>query len=437
MSSPDPAATPEDGGPPVTGPSDGGAGARAAGAPTPAGGFRLEGEDGAARAGTLGLARGELRTPCFLPVGTQGTVKSLTPEDLASAGVEAVLANAYHLYLRPGIDVIRKVGGLHRFMHWDRPLVTDSGGYQVHSLAEINEVDDRGVTFRSHLGGSRHRFTPEKSVEIQTVLGSEVMTALDECPPGRAGRERARASVERSLGWLRRCRDRHRELAEEAGEAWGDGPGPGSAETAPLPEDAPGPPGAPGLLFPVVQGGTYRDLRHESLERTLAMDDWPGLAIGGLSLGEPEEVTLELLEACEAGLPRGTPRYLKGVGYPGDVLEAVRRGMDLVDCVAPTRNGRNGTAFTSRGKVNVEVARFEGDRRPLDPECACECCRNYSRAYLRHLFTREELLGLRLLSLHNVSFLVDLTSRAREAILGGEFDPWARRWLERYREGEV
>ncbi len=414
------------------------------------GDFRLDGVDGAARAATLRLARGEVETPCFMPVGTQGTVKGLTPGDLRGAGVQIVLGNAYHLYLRPGTEVIRKAGGLHRFMRWDRPLLTDSGGYQVFSLADINEVDDGGVTFQSHIDGSHHRLTPEKSMEVQAALGADVVMALDECPPGRAGRDRAREALERSLRWLARCRERHDELRERAAEAWGRPPGAwrpgpdgargpegapeagaGGGDPAPLPDEA------PGLLFPVFQGASYDDLRLESLERTLEMGPWSGLGIGGLSVGEPREVTYRVLDACESAMPADVPRYLMGVGYPEDVLASIRRGVDLFDCVAPTRNGRNGTAFTSLGKVNVKVSRFADDPRPLDPSCGCPCCTGYSRSYVRHLFNMEELLGLRLLSLHNVHFLVELTSRAREAILAGEFDAWSERWLDRYREAEI
>lgn len=412
--------------------------------------FRLEGTEGSARAGTLRTARGEVRTPCFMPVGTQATVKSLTPDDLQRAGAGMVLANAYHLMLRPGLEVFRRMGGLHRFMGWSGPLLTDSGGFQVFSLATINEVDDDGVTFRSHLDGSRHRLTPERSMAVQATLGADVVMALDECPPGGADRETARRAVERSLAWLDRCRAAHAELRERAEEVWGSA-SPGEREAdgrtgptgdplpgvAPLPERAPGPPWAPGLLFPIFQGASFVDLRRESLGRTLERGPWPGIGIGGLSVGEPREVTFEVLDACERDLPRGTPRYLMGVGYPEDVLEAIRLGVDLFDCVAPTRNGRNGTAFTSLGKVNVPVARFADDPRPLDPACGCACCTGYSRAYLRHLFVMDELLGLRLLSLHNVHFLLDLTSEARRAILRGEFADWSRRWLERYREGDV
>jgi queuine tRNA-ribosyltransferase len=342
--------------------------------------FLLESTEGKARAGTLRLQRGDVRTPCFMPVGTQGTVKSLTPEDLEGVGSEIVLANAYHLYLRPGLEVLETVGGLHPFMNWTRPILTDSGGFQVFSLARINEVDDLGVTFQSHIDGSRHRLTPETSIEIQTLLGSDIMMALDECPPGQANREEAREALERSLHWLERCQERHTELSRD---------------------------GRPGLLFPIFQGASYEDLRLESLERTLELSEWPGIGIGGLSVGEPKAVTLQVLERCEPALPTGLPRYLMGVGYPEDVIEAVRRGVDLFDCVAPTRNGRNGTAFISTGRVNVKVARFARDSGPLDPECDCECCRNYSRAYIRHLFLRNE------------------------------FEVWSTAWLDRYAGREI
>jgi queuine tRNA-ribosyltransferase len=373
--------------------------------------FRVEGADGRARAGTLALARGAVETPCFMPVGTLGTVKSLAPEELEGAGVQMLLANAYHLYLRPGTEIVEKVGGLHEFMSWRRPILTDSGGFQVFSLARINEIDDEGVTFQSHIDGSRHRITPERSVEIQTALGSDILMAFDECPPGGADRDTARTALERTLGWLERCRLHHAQLAEEGR--------------------------ARGTLYPIFQGASFADLRLESLERTLALGEWKGVAIGGLSVGEPKDVMLEILDECEPALPPELPRYLMGVGYPEDVIEAVRRGLDLFDCVAPTRNGRNGTAFTSLGRVNVKVARFADDARPLDPECDCYCCSHYTRAYLRHLFVCDELLGLRLLSLHNVRFLVTLTGLARAAILRGEFEPWARGWLERYRSAGI
>ncbi len=376
------------------------------------GAFTIEGREGAARAGTLHLGRGRVHTPTFMPVGTLGTVKALSSRDLEDLEAEIVLGNAYHLYLRPGLEVLENAGGLHRFMSWRRPILTDSGGFQVFSLARIRAIDDEGVTFRSHIDGSLHRITPERSIDIQTVIGSDIQMAFDECAPGEADRDAARAAVERSLAWLVRCRRRHAELAARSA---GDG--------------------APGLLFPIFQGASYVDLRLESLERTLARGPWPGIAIGGLSVGESKGITLGILDACESHLPTELPRYLMGVGYPDDILEAVRRGVDMFDCVAPTRNGRNGTAFTEEGQVNVRGARFAGDGGPLDPTCDCECCRGYSRAYVRHLLVCGEILGLKLLSVHNLRFLIRLTSRARAAILRGDFESWAGAWLERYRSG--
>ncbi len=373
------------------------------------GGFTVERTDGNARAGRLRLSRGEILTPCFMPVGTLGTVKGLSPEDLTGAGAGIILSNTYHLYLRPGLDVIRAAGDLHSFMNWERPILTDSGGFQVFSLARIRTVDDDGVTFQSHIDGSEHRLTPEKVVDIQATLGSDIMVALDECPPGEANRETATEAVERTLRWLARSVARRRELDEEGA----------------------------GLLIPVVQGASYEDLRLEALSRTLDIAEWPAVAIGGLSVGEPKETTLRILDAYAPRLPARVPRYLMGVGYPEDIIESVRRGIDMFDCVAPTRNGRNGTAFTSRGRVNVKVARFASDIRPLDPSCDCACCRDYSRAYLRHLFVCDELLGLRLLSLHNVHFTIHLTALARAAIVNGDFNVWAENWLARYRRGEL
>jgi len=286
----------------------------------------------------------------------------------------------------------------------------------VFSLARINTIDDDGVTFQSHIDGSRHRLTPERSMDIQAVIGSDVRMAFDECPPGQSDRGAARRAVERSLAWLARSRARHEALGAEGSGA----------------EDR-----DPGLLFPIFQGASYEGLRREALSRTLELGPWPGIGIGGLSVGESKDVTRAILEACEPHLPVELPRYLMGVGYPDDILEAVARGVDMFDCVAPTRNGRNGTVFTRDGQVSTRAARFKTDRRPLDEECDCECCLGYSRAYLRHLMVCGETLGLRLLSIHNVRFLVRLTSRARAAILRGDFDSWAGDWLTRYRAGSV
>ena len=338
-------------------------------------------------------------------------MKYLTPEDLEAAGASIILGNTYHLYLRPGLEVLEEARGLGRFMHWDGPILTDSGGFQVFSLSKLNRIEEAGATFRSHIDGSTHELTPEKAVDIQAVIRSDIMMALDVCPPGNADRETAQDAVDRTLRWLVRCRDRREELLR------------GEDPTA-------------GILFPIVQGASYPDLRLESARRTIELDDWSGIAIGGLSVGEPKDVTYRMLETLDPELPSDRPRYLMGVGYPDDLVESIRRGADMFDCVAPTRNGRNGTAFTSYGQVNVKKASFKRDFAPLDPECGCELCRNYSRAYLRHLFSCGELLGHRLLSVHNVAFLLGLAARAREEILAGSFDGWATNWLERYRAGQ-
>lgn len=376
----------------------------------PSGQFRLEASCGTARAGTLRLRHGDVLTPCFMPVGTVGTVKFLTPEDLRTAGATIILGNSYHLYLRPGTEVLDAAGGLGPFMHWDGPILTDSGGFQVFSLSKLNRIEEHGATFRSHVDGSTHLLTPEKAMDIQTVLGSDIMMAFDVCPPGNADRQTATDAVDRTLRWLARCHTRREENLQQ-------------------------PDSRAGLLFPIVQGASFADLRQESAQRTQEMADWPGIAIGGLSVGEPKQVTYEMLEVLDPVLRSDTPRYLMGVGYPDDLVESIRRGADMFDCVAPTRNGRNGTAFTSYGQVNVRKAAFRTDFQQLDPDCSCECCQNYSRAYLRHLFKCGELLGHRLLSLHNVAFLLNLAARARKEILAGTFDSWAADWLERYRAG--
>jgi queuine tRNA-ribosyltransferase len=367
--------------------------------------FQLEARDGAARAGLLHLSHGSVRTPAFMPVGTQGTVKALSPEELETLGAEIVLATAYHLYLRPGHELVRRHGGLHNFMNWQRPILTDSGGYQVFSLAKINQVTDEGVWFQSHIDGSRRFITPELVIDIEHALGADVIMAFDECPPGRADRETAARAVARTHGWLERCVRRFGRLPADSGHQ---------------------------LLLPVLQGGTFPDLRLESLRRARDLGDWPGFGIGGLSVGEPKELMYEILDGVSPELPQDGVRYLMGVGYPADLLQAVRLGYDLFDCVAPTRNGRNGTAFTSMGPVNVKQAAWRDDGSPIEEACGCWACRSYSRAYIRHLFVAEELLGLRLLSIHNLYYLTDLMSRARAAIREGRFSGWVEGWLERY-----
>jgi queuine tRNA-ribosyltransferase len=340
-----------------------------------------------------------------MPVGTQGSVRALSPHDLRAIGAQIVLANTYHLHVRPGEDVLAELGGLHRFMAWDRPLLTDSGGFQVFSLEGFRRVDDDGVEFQSHIDGARRRLTPERAVEIQWTLGADIAMAFDHVVPGDADETTARDAMERTLQWLQRCASRHRELA--------DGP---IRQT----------------LWPILQGGTHPALRREALQRILSLGDWTGLAIGGLSVGEPKPLMYGTLEQLEPALPASLPRYLMGVGFPEDLVAAVERGVDLFDCVAPTRMGRNGTAFTPDGPLNIRNAGFRTDPGPLDATCDCETCTTYSRGYLRHLFAAEELLGLRLLSLHNVRYLIRLAGAMRQAIRSGEFTAWAADWRQRY-----
>jgi queuine tRNA-ribosyltransferase len=371
--------------------------------------FEVLKRDGAARTGRLQLPHGVVRTPVFMPVGTQATVKTMSPRELEDIGAEIILSNTYHLYLRPGHEVVRELGGLHEFMSWPRPVLTDSGGFQVFSLAATNAVTDDGVVFQSHIDGSRHLFTPESVMEIENALGADIIMAFDECPPGQAAREVAVEAHERTLAWLARCRAKFDALQGREG---------GPRQT----------------LFPIVQGSTFKDLRVDAVRRVREMADWNGIAIGGLSVGEPKPLMYEMLDVLEPELPPALPRYLMGVGYPDDLLDAIGRGIDMFDCVAPTRNGRNGTAWVEdAGQVNVRASRFRTDTRPLDENCDCTTCRTYSRAYIRHLFVAEEVLGLRLVSLHNVRFLIRLAERARTEIEAGTFAGWSNDWLARFR----
>jgi queuine tRNA-ribosyltransferase len=368
--------------------------------------FQIEGTCGRARTGTLALPHGAIRTPAFLPVGTQGTVRALSPADLRAIGTQMVLANTYHLHVRPGEEVVAALGGLHRFMAWDGPILTDSGGYQIFSLEGFRRVDEEGVEFQSHVDGGRRTLTPERAVEIQWTLGPDIAMALDHLVPGTGERGATEAALARTGRWLGRCRRRHAALAAEHPERQ--------------------------TLWPILQGGTFGDLRARALAEVQDLGPWTGIAIGGLAVGEPRAAMYDTLDALEPSLPSRTPRYLMGVGFPGDLLEAVARGVDLFDCVAPTRNGRNGQAFTPDGPLNVRNAAHRTDPAPLDSTCDCETCRTYSRGYLRHLFVADELLGLRLLSLHNVRFLIRLGEEARRRVLDGTFDAWRREWLARY-----
>ena len=367
---------------------------------------------GAARAGVFVTPHGAVETPAFMPVGTLATVKSLDPDELRAAGVEMLLANAYHLSQRPGQALVRDLGGLHRFMGWDRPILTDSGGFQVFSLATLRTVREEGVEFRSHVDGATLHFTPESVMRLERDLGADVIMQFDHVIPGQSEAAAARDASERSLRWLARCRREFARLQEERP----------TLDAAPLPQ----------ALFPILQGGVHAELRREAATAITGMDDWPGFGIGGLSVGEPKPDMYAMLEVVDAALPRGRPRYLMGVGFPEDLVEGVRRGVDLFDCVAPTRMGRNGTVFTADGRLNVKRAELRSDPRPLDPDCGCPTCRRFSRAYLRHLYVTDEMLGMRLLSLHNVHFLVSLMRTARQAVLGGTFDGWSDDWLQRY-----
>ena len=362
--------------------------------------FRLKKTDGGARLGEINTTHGVIRTPAFMPVGTAATVKAVYVDQLKAAGADIILGNTYHLMLRPGAERIAKLGGLHAFMRWDRPILTDSGGFQVMSLSKLRKITDEGVAFQSHIDGSRHMLTPERAVEIQCLLGSDIQMQLDECVALPASREETEAAMVRSLGWAERCRAAFAQF-QERGLA-----GPGQA------------------LFGIVQGGIDDALRQRSAEALAAMD-LPGYAVGGLAVGEPQEAMLATLETTTPRLPAAKPRYLMGVGTPLDLIESVARGIDMFDCVMPTRSGRHGQAFTWAGKVNLRNARFADDAEPLDTGSSCPAARDYSRAYLHHLVKSEEYLGAMLLSWANVAFYQELMAAMRAAIAEGRFAAWA------------
>ena len=367
--------------------------------------FELLKTDGPARRGRLHLPHGVVETPIFMPVGTYGTVKALTPEELRANGAQIILGNTFHLWLRPGEEVMRKLGGLHRFMNWDGPILTDSGGFQVWSLSALRKLSEEGVRFASPVNGDKVFLSPEKSIEIQHALGSDIVMQFDECTPYPATPEQARRSMELSARWAVRCKTRHQEL--------GGGVTPGGLHNA---------------LFGIVQGGMHSDLRRESLQR-LTETGFDGYAVGGLSVGEPEDERLKVLDAIGPALPAAHPHYLMGVGTPRDLVQAVARGIDMFDCVMPTRNARNGHLFTSEGVIKIRNAKHRDDPGPLDPKCACDTCRNYSRAYLYHLDKCNEILGSRLNTVHNVHYYLDLMRRIREAIDEGRFAAFAADFL--------
>ena len=376
-------------------------------------GFQVTHSDGGARRGVMTTAHGAIDTPAFMPVGTQGAVKAVTHRDLEALGAEILLANTYHLYLRPGDDLIARRGGLHRFVGWTRPILTDSGGYQVFSLASRRTVDEQGAHFQSHLDGSAHLLTPEKATDIQAQLGSDVAMVLDECLALPADAAHARASMERTLRWAARSRDRF--LALRAGLASGViVTNVGQAQ------------------FGIVQGGVYPDLREESAAGTVEIG-FEGFAIGGLSVGEPPDVMYDIVSQTAPRLPADRPRYLMGVGTPADIVEAVARGIDLFDCVLPTRNARNGQLFTSEGRLNIKNARYAEDGRPPDAACACYTCRTFSRAYLRHLFMAGEMNAATLNTLHNLHFYLDTLRRIRESVSFGRFESFRVAFHQRIR----
>jgi len=352
-----------------------------------------------ARVGKLTTARGQIDTPSFMPVGTQGTVKTLSPQELEDSGAQIVLSNAYHLFLRPGTEVIKKAGGLHNFMSWQKPILTDSGGYQIFSLALLRKVNDEGVQFQSHIDGAKHVITAEKAIKIQEGLDSDIMMPLDECVHYPCSRDYAEIAMRRTVDWGRRSK---RVLQQEHQ-----------------------------LLFGIIQGATYEDLRKESVQ-ALTEIDFAGYAIGGVSVGEPKNLRYNIVNFVTGLLPQDKPRYLMGVGLPEDIIEAVDFGIDMFDCVVPTRYGRNGTAFTSTGKLTVRNSPYIEDFTPLDEKCSCYTCQNFSRSYLRHLFNAEEILGLRLVSLHNVHFFLDLMRKIREAISQDRFLEFKKEFLTNY-----
>jgi len=366
--------------------------------------FAIDARDGKARTGRIAMRRGEIRTPAFMPVGTAATVKAMKPEAVRATGADIILGNTYHLMLRPGAERVARLGGLHAFMHWDRPILTDSGGYQVMSLSDLNKLSEDGVEFRSHLDGSKHMLTPERSMEIQRLLGSDIVMAFDECPRTDRPHGEIAASMELSMRWARRSR-----AAFDAG----------------------GEHAAGGALFGIQQGALDRDLRQASAEalREIGFD---GYAIGGLAVGEGQEAMFATLDFAPGQLPEDAPRYLMGVGKPDDLVGAVERGVDMFDCVLPTRSGRNGQAFTWAGPVNLRNARHAEDAGPLDPRCACPTCANYSRAYLHHLQKAGEILGAMLVTEHNLSFYQQLMHAMREAIGEGRFHDFSRHFRANY-----
>ena len=369
--------------------------------------FTIEATDGKARTGKISMLRGDIRTPAFMPVGTAATVKALKPETVRATGADVILGNTYHLMLRPGAERMAKLGGLHKFMNWKRPILTDSGGYQVMSLSDLTKMSEDGVEFQSHLDGSRHMLTPERSMEIQRLLGSDIVMAFDECTKNGATRDEALASMERSMRWAKRSRDGFDSGEEHAAKA---------------------------ALFGIQQGSLDKELRGMSAEALIEIG-FDGYAIGGLAVGEGQEAMFDVLDYAPGQLPEDKPRYLMGVGKPDDLVGAVERGVDMFDCVLPSRSGRNGQAFTAYGPINIRNAKFAEDLEPLDDECGCSVCQTYSRAYLHHLIRAKEILGAMLMTEHNIAFYQSLMAAMRAAIAKGEFANFASSFRSKYLNG--
>jgi len=370
--------------------------------------FDIHATDGSARTGAITMLRGEIRTPAFMPVGTAATVKAMKPDGVRATGADIILGNTYHLMLRPGAERVAKLGGLHQFMNWERPILTDSGGYQVMSLSELTKISEEGVAFASHLDGSRHMLSPERSMEVQRLLGSDIVMAFDQLVPASATRQQAAEAMERSMRWARRSREAFDSGRDHAAKS---------------------------ALFGIQQGGLDEQLRKGSADALIDIG-FDGYAIGGLAVGEGHEAMCGVLDYAPGQLPTDKPRYLMGVGKPDDIVEAVRRGVDMFDCVLPTRSGRTGQAFTSDGPINIRNARFAEDEGPLDPDCGCPACATFSRAYVHHLVRSGEILGAMLMTEHNLSFYQRLMQGLRQAISDGRFAAYAAEFLDRYRQGK-
>jgi len=355
--------------------------------------------DTEARRGKIKTTHGEINTPIFMPVGTQATVKAVTPDELKEIQAEIILANTYHLYLRPGHDLIKKAGGLHQFMNWDKPILTDSGGFQVFSLSDLREIEEEGVYFQSHIDGSRHFISPEKSIEIQNALGSDIVMAFDECPPEPNNYNYVKKSLERTIRWA----ERSKEAMDNNKQS----------------------------LFGIIQGGVFRDLREKSIQKMVEIN-FPGYAIGGLSVGEAKNDMLQTLDYTARQMPSAKPRYLMGVGTPQDLIEGVMRGIDMFDCVMPTRIARHGSIYTSEGRLTIRNATYKDDFKAPDPHCDCQVCQNYSRAYIRHLLKRKEILGIRLTTYHNLYFFINLMQRIRDSIDNNNFLSFREKFYHRY-----